>query len=83
LSKKKWETIFSRSIDCESMKIIVPRPNPETSWQGKRIYRWNFGEVLSKVAGTDEWYNVKYKDEDDVLTINLYKDMDLGDLEVV
>ena len=38
---------------------------------------------LSKVAGTNEWYNVRYEGEDDVLTFNLHEDIDLGDLEVV
>jgi len=38
---------------------------------------------LSKIAGTDEWYNVKYEEEDDVLTLNLHEDMDLGDLKVI
>ena len=42
-----------------------------------------FGKVLSKVAGTGEWYNVQYEGEDDILTLNLHEDMDLGDLEVV
>ena len=47
------------------------------------VEQWYFGEVLSKVAGTDEWYNVQYEGEDDVLTLNLHEEIDLGDLEVV
>ena len=47
------------------------------------VEQWYFGEVLSKVAGTNEWYNVQYEGEDDVLTLNLHEDIDLGDLEVV
>ena len=47
------------------------------------VEQWYFGEVLSKVARTDEWYNVQYEGEDDVLTLNLHEDIDLGDLEVV
>ena len=38
---------------------------------------------MSKVAETNEWYNVRYEGEDDVLTLNLREDIDLGDLEVV
>ena len=76
------------------MQINVPRANPDTAresligkiikhkWRDENgLEQWYFGEVLSKVAGTDERYNVKY--EDDVLTLNLHEDMDLGDLEVV
>ena len=47
------------------------------------VEQWYFGEVLSKVAGTDEWYNVRYEGEDDVLPLNLHEDIDLGALEVV
>ena len=47
------------------------------------VEQWYFGEVVSKVAGTNEWYNVWYEGEDDVLTLNLREDIDLGDLEVV
>ena len=53
-------------------------------WQDESgVEQWYFGEVVSKVAGTNEWYNVWYKGEDDVLTLNLCEDIDLGDLEVV
>ncbi|XP_065893139.1 uncharacterized protein [Dysidea avara] len=45
--------------------------------------KWYCGEVLSKVIGTEEWYNVQYEGEEDVLTLNLHEDFDLGDLEVV
>ena len=37
-------------------------------WRDKSgVEQWYFGEVLSKVAGTNEWYNVRYEGEDDVL----------------
>ena len=53
-------------------------------WQDESgVEQWYFGEVVSKVAGTNEWYNVRYEGEDDVLTLNLREDIDLGDLEVV
>ena len=53
-------------------------------WQDESgVEQWYFGEVMSKVAGTNEWYNVRYEGEDDVLTLNLREDIDLGDLEVV
>ena len=47
------------------------------------VEQWYLGNVLSKVAGTNEWYNVRYEGEDDVLTLNLHEDIDSGDLEVV
>lgn len=47
------------------------------------IEQWYLGEVLSQVSGTEEWYNVQYQGEDDIITLNLHEDIDLGDLEVV
>ena len=47
------------------------------------VEQWYLGNVLSKVAGTNEWYKVRYEGEDDVLTLNLHDDIDSGDLEVV
>ena len=47
----------------------------------RRKWTMYFGEVLSQVAGTDEWYSVKYE-EDDVLTLSLHEDMDLGRWEI-
>ena len=43
------------------------------------VEQWYFGEVLSKIAGTNEWYSVRYKGEDDVLTLNLHEYIDSGD----
>lgn len=57
---------------------------------GKRIrHRWNvngsdewyYGTILDVVPGTDDWYNVQYDDEDQVLSLNLHLDIDKGDLE--
>ena len=47
------------------------------------IEQWYLSEVLSQSSGTDEWYNTQYEGEDDILTLNLHKDIDLRDLEVV
>ena len=45
--------------------------------------RWYKGRVLSLVPGTTEWYNVKYDEEDDILTLNLLLDIEKGDLDVI
>ena len=34
-------------------------------------------------ARTKHWYNVKYDEEDDILSLNLKEDYDNGDLVVV
>ena len=39
--------------------------------------------MLSKVAGINEWYNVRYEGKIDVLTLDLHEDIDSRDLEVV
>ena len=35
------------------------------------------------VPGTDDWYNVQYDNEDQVLSLNLLLDIEQGDLEFV
>jgi len=35
---------------------------------------------MSVVPGTNSWFNVKYDGEDQILTLNLFEDMQSGDL---
>ena len=44
---------------------------------------WYTGHILSAVEGSTEWFNVQYDGEQDVLTLNLYKDIENGDLDIV
>ena len=44
---------------------------------------WYAGRILSLVPGTIEWFNVQYDGEAEVLTLNLYSDIDSGDLDVM
>jgi len=44
---------------------------------------WYLGTILDIVPCTDDWYNVKYDDEEQVLSLNLKVDIDKGDLEFV
>lgn len=70
--------------EANTVRESLVGKNIKHKWRDENgIEQWYFGEVLSKVAGTDEWYNVQYEGEDDVLTLNLHEDIDLGDLEVV
>lgn len=39
--------------------------------------QWYTGLILSVVDGSTEWFNVQYDGEEDVLTLNLYEDIDL------
>ena len=45
--------------------------------------QWYNGKILSAVAGSTEWFNVAYDGESDVLTLNLYEDIENGDLDIV
>jgi hypothetical protein len=82
------------SVDevCSNLcKLFQPASsNDQEGLIGKRIrHRWNvngseqwyLGTILDIVPGTDDWYNVKYDDEDQVLSLNLHIDIDKGDLE--
>ena len=44
--------------------------------------RWYCGRFLSLVPRTVEWFNVQY-DREEVLTLNLYTDIDNGDLDIM
>ena len=45
--------------------------------------QWYSGTILDVVPGTDDWYNVQYDNEDQVLSLNLLLDIEQGDLEFV
>ena len=42
-----------------------------------------FRAILDVVPGTDDWYNIQYDNEDQVLSLNLLLDIEQGDLEFV
>ena len=45
--------------------------------------KWYLGTILDVVAGTSDWYNVRYDDEEQVLSLNLLLDIEKGDLEFI
>ena len=45
--------------------------------------KWYLGTILDIVAGTDDWYNVRCDDEEQVLSLNLLLDIEKGDLEFI
>ena len=45
--------------------------------------QWYTGRILSVVPGTTEWFNVQYDGEQEVLSLNLYTDIDNGDLDII
>ena len=60
---------------------------------GRRIcHKWGepdgsehlyYGKILSLVPGTTDWFNVIYDGEDTVLSLNLFIDIERGDLNFV
>ena len=60
---------------------------------GKRICRkWKqpdgtecfyYGQVFSLVPGTTDWFNVIYDGEDTILSLNLFVDIEKGDLNFI
>ena len=44
--------------------------------------QWYTGHILSIVPGTTEWFNVQYDGEQEVLSLNLYTDIENGDLDI-
>ena len=78
-------------------KILANIKNTMSDWHiegliGRRIKhrwivdgeeQWYFGTILDVVPGTDDWYNVQYDNEYQVLSLNLLLDIEQGDLEFV
>ena len=60
---------------------------------GKRIcHKWKqpdgterfyYGQVLSLVPGTTDWFNVIHDGEDTILSLNLFVDIEKGDLNFI
>ena len=65
----------------------------QESLVGKRIYHrwkdsdgtelWYYGNILSLVPGTNDWFNIQYDGEDVILSLNLFVDIEKGDLDIV
>lgn len=74
---------------CQSSPFI----SSQESLVGKRIFhKWKdsdgserlyYGQILSLVPGTTEWFNVLYDDEETVLSLNLFVDIEKGDLNFI
>ena len=45
--------------------------------------QWYTGRILSVVSGTTKWFNAQYDGEQEVLSLNLYTDIDNGDLDII
>ena len=46
------------------------------------IEQWYYGNILSLVPGTNNWFNVQY-DGDVILSLNLFLDIEKGDLNII
>ena len=45
--------------------------------------QWYHGNILSLVPGTNDWFNVQYDGEDVILSLNLFLDIEKGDLNII
>ena len=52
-------------------------------WCEDGVERWFTGQILSAVDGSSDWFNVCYDGEDQILTLNLYQDIENGDLDIL
>ena len=43
-------------------------------WNDDDVEKWYFGTILDLVPGTNDWYNVKYDGEEEILSLNLLID---------
>ena len=94
LSKNKKKLTVDE-VTQNLIKLLTPPPSSNAANQeslvGKRIRhrwkesdeseQWYYGRILSLVPGTDDWFNVAYDGESEILSLNLLLDIEKGDLE--
>ena len=97
LSKNKKKLSIEEVVENFKKLLLMQPPSNamfhHESLVGKRIrHRWEdsdgsaewyYGRILSLVPGTDDWFNVIYDGETEVLSLNLLLDIEKGDLEFV
>ena len=57
--------LFPPMSGCDKEDLIGKRIKHK--WNEDGTEKWYFGTILDVVAGTDDWYNVRYDDEEQVL----------------
>lgn len=94
LSKNKKKLTVDE-VTQNLIKLLTPPPSSNAANQeslvGKRIRhrwkesdeseQWYYDRILSLVPGTDDWFNVAYDGESEILSLNLLLDIEKGDLE--
>ena len=92
LSKNKKKLSVEEVCSNLHKLFLPPSSEDQEGLIGRRIKhrwivdgeeQWYFGTILDVDPGTDDWYNVQYDNEDQVLSLNLLLDIEQGDLEFV
>ena len=65
----------------QQVDLVISRIRHRWNMGGSE--HWYLGAILDIVPCTDDWYNVKYDDEEQILSLNVKVDIDKGDLEFV
>ena len=73
--------LFPPTPGCDKEGLIGKRIKHKWSVDGSD--KWYLGTILDVVAGTSDWYNVRYDNEEEVLSLNLLLDIEKGDLEFI
>ena len=95
--KLRVEEVVTNLVSLLSPTPGSSTPTPFVASQegliGKRIHHrwkdssgtelWYYGTILSLVPGTTDWFNVKYDGEDTILSLNLFMDIEKGDLNIL
>jgi hypothetical protein len=80
------------SIGSPTSPTIITRRGQYEELVGKRIKHkwrvndrdiWFYGQVLSSIPGTTAWYNIRYNEEEGILSLDLTTDLENGDLLVL
>ena len=70
------------SLYSEDQEVLISQ-TIKHRWRADGEEQCYFRAILDVVAGTDDWYNIQYDNEDHVLSLNLLLDIEQVDLEFV
>ena len=90
---KNLLTLLAVSSITDATQTFSPFRASQESLVGKRIRhrwkdsdgtdQWYYGNILSLVPGTNDWFNIQYDGEEVILSLNLFVDIEKGDLDIV
>ena len=78
-SAQPADTVGHPSVHQETAVDLVGKTIKHL-WKVDDLDVWYIGQVLSVVPGTQDWFNIKYDGEEQVVTLNINEDIRKGEI---